>query len=389
MKHSIQSLKILSSGILSLILTLGIARFSYTPLLPLMQEETWLNHSSGGWLATFNYMGYMLGAFIVASINDLQLKDKLYRIGLIIAVLSTAGMALTDNMIVWSGLRFIAGLSSAAGLLLGSGLILHWLIRHHYRHELGIHFSGLGLGIILSAVVINTTVDSLDWSQQWIVLALLGLVILFPAWLWLPPPDMSPTTISGQALKDKPPQKKWILLLLAVYFCAGFGYVISATFLVVIVEQLPNLSGYGDMAWLMVGIAAAPACFFWDLIARKIGEIKALQVAFLVQIIGVLLPAVSSNLYIILLSAFLYGATFIGIVSLVLTMVGRLYPSKPSKLMGKLTLSYGAAQIIAPALSGIIAQISGSYNFPLYLAAIVLSIGVFILNKMKHLNNEY
>ena len=116
------------AGISSLVLTLGIARFAYTPLLPVMQDQTALNDALGGWIATFNYIGYMLGALIAASISDLRLKDTLYRVGLITAVMSTLGMAWTENWILWSLLRFLAGLSSAAGLLIGSGLILN-LIR--------------------------------------------------------------------------------------------------------------------------------------------------------------------------------------------------------------------------------------------------------------------
>jgi len=90
-------LKVMIAGFFSLILTMGVARFSYTPLLPVMMDQTFLNNFSGGWLATINYIGYMSGALIAASISDLKLKDTLYRIGLIVAVLSTIGMALAEN----------------------------------------------------------------------------------------------------------------------------------------------------------------------------------------------------------------------------------------------------------------------------------------------------
>jgi len=76
-------LKVMIAGLFSLILTMGVARFSYTPLLPVMMDETFLTDASGGWLATINYMGYMSGALLAASISDLKLKDTLYRIGLL------------------------------------------------------------------------------------------------------------------------------------------------------------------------------------------------------------------------------------------------------------------------------------------------------------------
>ncbi len=155
MSPSPSHIKVLFAGVMSLILTLGIARFAYTPLLPIMQSQTGLGDATGGWLATFNYFGYMGGALIAASISNLQIKDTLYRIGLVLALITTAGMAFGESMWLWGIMRFLAGLSSAAGLLIGSGLILNWLIRHNHRMELGIHFSGIGLGIVLSAVAVD------------------------------------------------------------------------------------------------------------------------------------------------------------------------------------------------------------------------------------------
>jgi len=367
------------AGLFSLILTMGVARFSYTPLLPTMLNETFLNNASGGWLATINYMGYMLGALIAASISNLKLKDTLYRVGLIVAILSTIGMALAENYILWAVMRFLAGLSSAAGLLIGSGLILNWMLRHGHRPELGIHFGGLGLGIAVSAAVAMLMVDKFNWVEQWQVFALVGVVLAIPAWFWLPRPDDSELASKGADLVDNPPQKSWMYLLFAAYFCAGFGYVISATFLVAIVDNQPSLQGNGNLVWLVTGLAASPACIIWDRIARKTGELKALFIAYGLNIIGIIIPAIDSSLTGVLFSGFLFGATFIGIVSLMLTMVGKFFPTKPAKPMGKLTLSYGVAQIVAPAMSGMIAESTGNYNTPLILAAIIMGIGMVLL----------
>ncbi len=380
MNHPPSHIKVLFAGVMSLILSLGIARFAYTPLLPIMQSQTALGDATGGWLATFNYMGYMAGALIAASISNLHIKDTLYRIGLILALVTTAGMALSENIWLWGAMRFLAGLSSAAGLLIGSGLILNWLIRHNHRMELGIHFSGLGLGIVLSAVAVDLMADYLSWDQQWLALTLIGVILFIPAWGWLPRPDSTPFTNSGVKMEDSPPRRNWLIILFSSYFCAGFGYVVSATFLVVIVESEPALQGNGELAWLMVGLAAAPACFIWDRIARKTGELKALAMAFGLQIVGIMLPTLfDPSLQLVLFSAALYGGTFIGIVSLMLTMMGKFYPTKPAKPMGKLTLSYGVAQMVAPALAGTLAETSGTYNGSLYLAAAIMGIGLLLI----------
>jgi predicted MFS family arabinose efflux permease len=384
MNDQIERLKVLSAGILSLILTLGIARFAYTPLLPLMQQQAGLGISEAGWLASINYIGYLCGAVSASLISNLILKDRLYRLGLIVALITTAGMAITENIWAWALMRFFAGLSSAAGLLLGSGLILNWLIRHDHRSELGIHFSGIGAGIAICAAAVELMKAHLDWSQQWQLLTLLGLFLLFPAWRWLPPPDTTTVTRSGHSMADKPPGRRFLQLFMVVYFCAGFGYVVSATFIVAVVDQLPGLKGLGAWTFLILGLAATPACIIWDLIARKTGYLNAIIVAFLFQMIGILLPILMANLVLSMVGAAFFGFTFIGIVSLVLTMAGRYYPTRPAKMMGKMTVSYGIAQILAPAVTGAIATGSGNYHDGLYLATVLMGLGLILLWWLKN-----
>lgn len=378
MRFSIR-FKVLLAGFFSQLLCLGVARFAYTPLLPLLQQEQLLTDASGGYLAAINYLGYMAGALIAASLNDLVLKDRLYRLGLVLAVVSTLGMALTTNFYLWSLWRFIAGLSSAGSMLIASGLIMHWLISQRQRAELGVHFAGLGLGIAMSALLVEAMLQlSLSWQAQWSVLSALGILFAVPAWCWLPRPTLS-LVLAQQKLTDPSPGRRFISLMLLSYFCAGYGYVLSATFIVAIVERMPGLAGSGNLSFVVLGLAAVPAVLLWDFIARKTGYLYAIMLALTLQIMAIILPLSFATLTVVLLSAALFGATFIGVVSLVLTMAGRLYPTKPAKLMGKMTLAYGLAQVIAPAITGVIAEKTGSYAPGLYLAAILLGFAVLLL----------
>jgi MFS family permease len=370
---------VLLAGFFSQLLCLGVARFAYTPLLPLMQQQTLLDDTSGGMLAAVNYLGYMAGALLAANLSDLKLKDRLYRLGLILAIVSTLCMAFTENVYWWACWRFIAGLSSAGSMLLASALIMHWLLRHKHRAELGIHFAGLGLGIALAALLVELMLSiQFDWHTQWQYLAVCAVLLAIPAWRWLPVPKIYTFTIQTNAAAT-PPTSRFIRVMLASYFCAGYGYVISATFIVTIVERMPGLVGSGNLSFIILGLAAAPAVLLWDRIARKTGYLKAIMLALLAQMLAILLPLWFSSLMVVLLSAALFGATFIGVVSLVLTMAGRLYPSKPAKLMGKMTLAYGSAQVIAPALTGYIADTTGQYTIGLYLAAFFVGLGALLI----------
>ncbi|MFW3615295.1 YbfB/YjiJ family MFS transporter [Billgrantia antri] len=380
--------RVLLAGVFSQILCIGVARFAYTPLLPVMQQQTWLSDAQGGWLAALNYAGYMLGALAAASIHSIRLKDTLYRITLLLAVVSTAGMALTESFWLWAAMRFIAGFSSSGAMLLASGLILHWLIGHRQRGELGIHFAGLGIGILVAALAVELMLYlALGWRAQWWGFTALAAVLLLPAWRWLPRPEKPLAGTAGSAAREAtPPTRTFMRLMLAAYFCAGYGYVISATFIVAIVEREPLLAGAGNWTFALVGLAAAPTVMLWDLVARRIGYLGALITAMSVQVVGILLPALTASLAGVLLSAVLYGGTFLGCVSLVLTMAGRLYPKSPARLMGRMTLAYGLAQIAAPALTGMLAEATGHYDLGLWLAGGFVALGAVLLAWLRRVD---
>ena len=370
--------RVIAAGICSLVLTVGMARFAYTPLLPVMQVQAGLTGAIGGWLASLNYAGYMVGTILAATLTSASLKYRLYRSGLLAAVLSTVGMGLTDNALAWAVLRFAAGLSSAAGMILGSSLVLDWLVRRGRRPELGLHFAGMGLGIVATGIVVAATAGRLDWRQQWLAMGVLGAGLLVPAWIWMPAlPGEGSVGVRPQGFVG--PSRRWLQQMTMAYFCAGFGYVVSGTFLVAVAEGQPGLAGSGGAVWIAVGLAAIPACLVWDRVARHIGEVRALMLAYAIQVVSILLSAWGNSIAITMLAAALYGATFIGIVGVTLTLVGRRNPENPARSMARLTLSYGAAQVFAPALAGGIAEATGSYRGALYVAATVVTAGMVLL----------
>lgn len=376
--HELALWQVTVGGICGLVLTLGLARFAYTALLPAMQAQAGLGDAAAGVLAAVNYAGYMSGALLAAWIESPTWRQRLYGAGLWLAVLSTLAIGLSSTATGWALWRFVGGLCGAAGMLLGSGLVLGWLMRAGRRPELGLHFIGIGLGIVTTALGAWGLAQVWPgWSAQWLALGVLGLIFLVPAWRWRPPVPLPAAPAAPGAAGG--PSRRWAWTLGAAYFAAGWGFVISATFTVTIVEREPALAGQGALAWALVGLAAMPAVFLWDKVARQLGDLRALWLAFGLQGLAVLLPALSGSLAAALLGAVGYGATFIGIVSLTLALVGRRSPANPGKAMARLTLSYGAAQIIAPALSGAMAQASGGFHGALYLTAAVMLAGLLLL----------
>ncbi|KVX02651.1 YbfB/YjiJ family MFS transporter [Shewanella frigidimarina] len=374
------------AGICSLIVTVGVARFSYSLLLPIMQDSAGLTESGGGWLASTNFMGYMCGVLLAASMHNLNYKYNLHRLYLILSVVTSAAMVMTTDMVTWAVLRFIAGICASGGFIIASGLILKWLVNHNHRAELGIHFSGAGLSIIVTSILIEAMLTmSADWQQQWLALAVMAAIFSIPAWLWMPHPFVGGK--AGAGVKDNPPSKAFKSLMMLAYFCAGYGYAVSSTFIVDIVERVERvegLQGQGGVAFLLVGVAATPAPLIWDQIARRVGYLKTLLAAA----VGIILPAINDSLPVVILSALLFGGTFIACVSLVLTMAGKFYPSNPAKFMGTMTLAYGAAQIIAPVSTGYLVEALGNYDIGLYLSATVVMMGTLFLFGLLSLEKD-
>lgn len=366
------------AGICSLIVTAGVARFSYSLLIPIMQDGAALTGSGAGWLATTNFMGYMLGVFLAASMHNLQHKYQLHRLYLILSVVTSVAMVITTDIITWAILRFIAGACASGGFIIASGLILKWLVKNNHRAELGIHFAGVGVGIIITSLLVEAMLAiSANWQQQWFALAVLAILAAIPAWLWMPYPLKGGQ--ANSAVKDTPPSKLFKSLMMLAYFCAGYGYAVSSTFIVDIVERTEGLQGQGGLAFLLIGLAATPAALIWDRTARKIGYLKALLAAYVLNAMGIIIPTLNDSLPVVIISALLFGGTFIACVSLVLTMAGNFYPSNPAKFMGKMTLSYGVAQIIAPVTTGYLMEALGNYNAGLHLSSTVVMIGTLFL----------
>lgn len=378
MDNSLPTWKLLLASISSLILTMGIARFALTPLLPAMQAATGLGDDGAGFLAAFNYAGYLSGALLASRLRNPVVKVRYYRWGMVMAVVTTALMAYSENVVVWSGLRYISGLTSAAGMVICTSLVLDHLKQRHRPDYIGIHFSGVGLGVILSGSVLTWAEPVMGWAASWEAIGVIGLMLAIPAMLWVNGDGLS-TPMAGHANAVKLRQKK-ITYLLVSYGFAGASFSIGTTFIISIMAENPALADSRNMAWVLLGVALAPSCYFWMKMAGKFGDFKALSMAYLVQALGCALPVMFPSPLSAVVGGFMFGGCFMGIVTVVLALGGKLSPHNPSALIGILVVSYGVGQIVGPILAGIAMEYLHFSALGLWSAAVcsLLSI-VFLL----------
>jgi predicted MFS family arabinose efflux permease len=374
---------ILLAGILALVVGVGVARFAFTSLLPAMLENH-LSIAFAGVLASINYVGYLSGSIFSIFIKDIHAKVKFFRIGLALCVITSLLLAFTENNTIWLLSRLFAGFGAAMALVVGSAIVMSKLQNTNKTKAMGIHFSGLGFSILVSDLIMRSVFAYSDnWQYAWLALAIAGVIFAcYSAYILSFDKQGADKVISHKF--DKSLFTPLVIVLALAYFTEGVGMVVQATFLPDIVNSLPGLAGYGGYAWLAVGLAGIPSCIIWMRLAHRYNSIDIMMVAMALQVIAILIPTFSANIWLNLLSGVLYGGTFIGLVSLFMNFGGQLAGKNPVFIMGVITAAYGVGQVVAPLYCvALIAQFN-NYNAALYLTAFIVLCGILLLRYAKN-----
>lgn len=370
---------VFAGGIAAQLLTIGIARFSFTPLLPVMLEQTALSPVTGGLLGGAIYAGYLAATLLLSLVRAPATRWALYRAGIVLAVLTCFTMAIAENSLLWAISRFLAGASGAAGMLLASEFLLGWLTARGGSRDLAPHFAGLGLGISLSGVV-ALMIPELRWDGQWLAFGALALVLAPACWLLVPAPAPrpAPTRADGTGQPKRPASSAaWFWLFGLAYLTAGWGYAVGATFYVSILGS--------NMFWILLGLACSAGAIAGSAFARRFGAHLTLTGCYVVQIVALAMLAVPMAESLALLSAALFGGTFIAIVSLSLAEAG-IRAAEPGRAMARMTLMYGIGQVGGPLVTGALRSVTGSYTLALLLAALLMALGIVVLFLSRRLS---
>jgi MFS family permease len=344
---------------------MGIGRFVYTPVLPFMAEAIPLTASAAGLIASANFLGYLLGA--VATSFRIPGAPKLWLIAALIAsAVTTGAVGLWSSVAIIAGLRFLGGMASAFALVFASSLVLEGLGRAGRSSLAWVHFAGVGIFIALSSQVILLP---LGWQGMWLVSGLVSLIGVVVVGLLVPAQPSAVPRAGGNAPGTQ--QATGLIRLAISYGLFGFGYVITATFLIAIVREQPTLRPFEPVAWLAVGLAAAPSVLIWVTVGRRIGLERAYALSCAVEAVGVLCSLWSATAG-ILLAAVLLGGTFVGITALGLQAARAQTTGDPRRALGLMTTAFSIGQIIGPSFAGHLRDATGSFAVPTVCAAVAL-----------------
>ena len=391
-----QALHIAWAGMAALAVAMGIGRFAFTPLLPMMLHDGVVDIAAGSWLATANYFGYLVGALLFMSLPWLGRRlgpmpghALLVRGGLVATVVLTAGLVLPWPLL-WPTLRFGAGVASALVFLGTTNWCMGRLMELGQPALGGLVFCGPGLGIVLTGVPASAMVAA-GWTAAagWAVFAVLAIGISAAVW-----PSFhsrvgagAPQAAGALAMAAPGPLAQRSLLALA-YGLAGFGYIITATFLPVIARAaLPPGSVWPDLFWPLFGVGVALGALLSTRISAARDRRVLLALAYLVQASAIVLGMVWPGRIGFALGSLLLGLPFTAITFFALFEARRQWPAAGASFTGLLTALYGIGQIAGPPLVAWLltqaATPAQGFNWALGLAAIGLVLGAGLYGVMR------
>lgn len=363
-------------GMIGMAAGMGIGRFIYTPLLPGMMEELGQSASDAGLIASANFLGYLVGAVLAAGGWAQGRERALMLVGVGGTAVLAALMALTDNLFAFMAIRFLAGVASAFMLVFLATIVFGHLARAGRTELQALHFGGVGVGIAVSSIASGAMVLwHAPWQAGWISAAVLS-ALSFVAVLFLVPDGPVATAEAGREppLPKSPALRRMILS----YGLFGFGYVVTATFLVAIVRAGEGGRLFESVVWLVTGLSIIASTWFWNAAASRLGATTAYAVGMLVEAAGVIASVAIGGYAGPLIAAVLLGGTFVAVTAIGLQIARRLADASPRKALAMMTAAFGVGQILGPIVAGYLADMTGSYAWPSAVAALVLVACAFL-----------
>jgi MFS family permease len=395
MATSAKPWRIVVAGMVSLAVAMGIGRFAFTPLLPMMLADRVVDLPTASWLASANYLGYLVGALLctfqpwlwrklglVTAVNG----PALVLGGLVATALLTLGMALPWPA-AWPALRFAAGVASAFVFIFTSSWGLAQLSRLGVPAMGALVYAGPGGGIVLGGLAATVMVA---WRGSaalgWLIFGLLAAVLTAFVWpAFAARRESAPAAAqadSAAASQGPHHAGSEVAMLAFAYGLAGFGYIITATFLPVIARQSLADSAWLDMFWPILGIGVIAGVLVASRMRGPGDQRLRLAACYFVQALGIAASLWSPTLAGFAIGSLLLGLPFTAITFFALQEVRRLRPLAPSGLMGLITAMYGLGQIVGPPIAAALLDRSGDaakgFNTSLELAAGALVVGALI-----------
>jgi MFS family permease len=377
-----------AAGLCASLVGLGLARFAYTPLIPALIAAKWFSPAEAVYLSAANLAGYLAGALVARQLGARLGSVATLRAMMVLASLTCFACSVPVSFIWFFGWRFLAGAAGGVIMVLAASTILPHVAPGRRGLVGGVIFAGVGLGIAASGTLVPLLLQQ-GLKQSWYGLGLLSAVLTLVSWkAW---PAEAPATKPAPAahLPSHGRSVTIVRVLSAEYGLNALALVPHMVFLVDFVARgLGQGISAGSHYWVLYGIGATVGPLLTGHLADRAGFGPALRVAFLVEGIAILLPALSSAPASMIVSSIIVGGFTPGIVPLVLGRIHELLPHSGAgqrAAWAQATTAFALFQAAgAYGLSYLFARTGGDYAmlFVIGAAAVAASLAIDLVTAL-------
>jgi len=385
---------IVGVGVLVKMTGLGFGRFAYPMLLPNMRESLSFNYSEMGLLSGAIMLGYLLFSLIGGMLATRFGPKRIAVVSLLCGALSMFFLSRLSGFSPLLFFSFAMGAGAAGSHISMTTLPMVWFEDRRLGRALGVVTGGTGVGIIVTGLLLPYLLLSLGkeaWRQCWFLLALITFFVALIAWILLRekpgPITVLPSSLDGDRKSHISKRERNDLPLKAIfiiYFIFGFSYNIYATYFVAyMVEEIRLTAKTAGDIWALFGWMCMGSGFIWGFVSDRLGRRKALLWNNGIISLSVLLPLFLYQPFFMGFSAFLFGGTFLGTVTVVAASVGDRIGEKRASVYGLVTLIHGIGQFLGTISGGYLKDLTGSFQLTLMvsLAGFLLCLVLTAVNK--------
>ena len=363
-------------GLVSLALAMGIGRFAFTPLLPMMREDGLLSITDGGILASVHFLGYWLGAVLATKIP--YAPRTTLRMSLLAIGVATVGMGMTDEFTVWLIFRWISGLCSAWTLVLVSNYYVKHLAENGSAEYQGWVFSGVGAGIFIAGLgSLAFMVSQISSSLSWQIMGAISLVVICSVCFGMGGEIPAVRNVVDKRGSQRRPLD-WSIVI--AYGAMGFGYIIPATYLPVMAREIVQSPLIFGWSWPVFGAAAFASTILAARLQKRYSNRQIWTASQVVMAIGLLLPVIYPHIFTIVTAGLCVGGTF-----MIITMTGmqeahRIAPHQDAmRHIAVMTAAFATGQMFGPVFAGAVYGLTQSFAVSLIITSAILVITAMTL----------
>jgi predicted MFS family arabinose efflux permease len=372
------------AGLCASFVSIGLARFAYTPLLPSLIQAHWFAASDVVYLGAANLAGYLVGALLGRPIASRISNKHTLRLMMVLVTLAFVACAFPVSVAWFFAWRLVSGVAGGAIMVLVAATVLPHVPANSKGLAGGAVFLGLGLGIAGSGTIVPLLLE-LGLRDTWIGLAVLSAVMTAASWFGWPASGRAghKATEHKAAVEMDRGVSATVKILYAEYALMAIGLVPAMVFLVDFVARgLAAGAHLGSLFWILYGLGAIFGPPVYGFFADRLGSRTALRALLLVQAIAVAILAASSNHVLIGLVTIVIGTFPPGIVPLVLARVRETIPGDATQqnvVWSRATTVFAAFQALAGyAYSAIFNSSGGNHRVLFIIGAVAIVVGLVV-----------